>query len=171
MKTAFFLLLTFVSLRGLGQLKAVEVQVGGLSCALCSKTVQKSLEKISFIGAVKPDLNSQEFRLVFRENSFVDLEQIKKQVEDAGFSVARLQVVADFGDVPVESNSPVKIGSLQFQLMDAGANVLKGEHTLTLTEKDFLSAKAFKKYCGNSLQKCSAKTLSPDGSRIYKVVI
>ena len=171
MRTALLILSLAISVHASSQLMAIKLQVSGLTCAMCARTVQNSLEKIVFIKEVRPDLNSQEYQLSLRENDRVDLDLIRKEVEDAGFSVARLQVTAFVSDAGLQNRVPVKIGSLLFQIISGDQKLAKGENTFMLAEQGFLSAKTLKKYCGDPQQKCMADRSSKDGERVYRVIV
>lgn len=168
----FFLFLCLVMGYTAGaQLERATLQVSGLTCALCAKTVQKALEKLPFIKEVKPDLNTQQYALTFRSDRPIVLEQIKQEVEDAGFSVAQLQLIASFDNLDLDAQSQVKIGAICFQFINATNRQVKGEQTFTLLEKDFLSGKVFSKYCKDRRANCGNRTSLASGERVYKVIL
>ncbi len=170
MKGLILFLCLVVSGLAEAQLKRATLQVSGLTCALCAKTVQKALEKLSFVKEVKPDLNTQEYTLTFRTDKQISLEEIKGEVEDAGFSVARLQLVAAFETLPGEAQLPIKMGTLNFLFYNAANLQVKGDRTFTLVEKDFLSGKALSKYCKEGGANCGNRSVSTSGARIYKAI-
>ncbi len=65
----------------------------GLTCAMCSYSTQKSLEKLDFIESITPDLEATSFKLEFKEDEFVDFDLIQEKVEDAGFFVGSIEIV------------------------------------------------------------------------------
>ena len=62
----------------------------GLTCAMCSYSTQKSLEKLDFIESITPDLEATSFKLEFKDDAFVDFDLIQEKVEDAGFFVGSI---------------------------------------------------------------------------------
>ena len=65
----------------------------GLTCAMCSYSTQKSLEKLDFIESITPDLEATSFKLEFKDGDFVDFDLIQEKVEDAGFFVGSIEIV------------------------------------------------------------------------------
>ena len=62
-----------------------KIEVNGLTCAMCSYSTHRSLEKLDFIKDIIPDLESTSFILEFKEGMFVDFDLIQEKIEDAGF--------------------------------------------------------------------------------------
>jgi copper chaperone CopZ len=170
MKVLLLFLILFGFLPAFPQFKTASMQVSGLTCALCSKAVQRSLEKVPFVESVTTNIKTQEYSLKFRENTVTDLDVLRRAVEDAGFSVARLQLTMDFEGVKVDHNTPVKISDQSFLFLNAGNEVLSGAKTLTVIEKDFLTTKEFKKYCSD-LRCAHAIQTAASSARIYRVII
>ena len=73
-------------------------------------------------------------------------DDIQKAVEDAGFSVASLRVTANFDNLQLPKDQIVKIGDQTFYFLNGNGQILNGEKTFTLVDKNFLTSKAFKKY-------------------------
>ena len=80
-----FLLGSFISQ---AQVVQASLQASGLTCAMCAKSVYKNLEALSFVEKIDTDLDNSTFLLNFKEGMRLDADQIRKKVEDAGFSVA-----------------------------------------------------------------------------------
>lgn len=74
----------------------------GLTCAMCSYSTQKSLEKLDFIESITPDLEATSFKLEFKEDTFVDFDLIQEKVEDAGFFVGSIEII--FNDNIIAEN-------------------------------------------------------------------
>ena len=70
-----------------------EIQVNGLTCAMCSYSTQRSLERLDFIESITPDLEATSFKLEFKEEMFVDFDLIQEKVEDAGFFVGKIDII------------------------------------------------------------------------------
>ena len=97
MKKQFILILflLFSSVFSFSQSFSSLITVNGLTCAMCSFSTQKSLEKLDFIKEIIPDLESTSFKLVFDDSKFIDFDMIKEKVEDAGFFVGNIKVNFD----------------------------------------------------------------------------
>ena len=87
-KCILLLLVIFTCVAGYSQFSKASLRASGLTCAMCSKAVKVALEKVSFVKEVKVNIKQQEYFIVFKENSKADFDQLKKAVEDAGFSIA-----------------------------------------------------------------------------------
>ena len=162
------------------QFTKASLQASGLTCSMCSKAVKVALEKVSFVQEVKVDIKSQEYSIVFKENADVDFDMLKKAVEDAGFSVASLKVTGNFSELSVQKDKHVKIDSKIFHFLNGKDEVLNGERTITIVDKNFLSAKEYKKQSaatkmecvqtGKAGSCCSLEGISAD-ARVYHVKV
>ena len=70
------------------QFTSANLQATGLTCALCSNAINKSLLELPFVDTVKSEIKTSSFSISFKDNSQVSIDAIRKAVEDAGFSVA-----------------------------------------------------------------------------------
>jgi len=165
---------------GYSQFKSASLQASGLTCSMCSKAVKVALENVSFVKEVKVNIKTQEYALSFNENEDADFDLLKKAVEDAGFSVASLKVTGDFSDIIVQKDAHVQVDDKYFHFMNGSSQVLNGEKTLTIVDKDFVSAKDFKKYSASTkmgciktgkAENCCTKEGMKPGARIYHVII
>jgi len=130
------------------------LQASGLTCSMCSKAVKVALEKVPDVQEVKVDLKNQEYTVVFKETDKVDFDALKKAVEDAGFSVASLKVTCIFSNLNIDKDKHVQIAGKYFHLLNGKGQVLNGENTFTIVDKNFLSAKEFKKFSAASKMEC-----------------
>src|SRR6202008_1559227 len=86
------------------QFVKAELQASGLTCSMCSFATQKKFKTLDFLDSIGTDLNNTTFLLYFKPGKQVDLDMIKKKVEDAGFSVASLKVTFHFENVAVDDH-------------------------------------------------------------------
>lgn len=155
------------------QIKSASLQAAGLTCAMCTKAINKALMQVPFVKEVKPDIKSSSFEIVFKEGQALDFDALGKAVEDAGFSVARLQLKGQFDNIKVENDKEVSISGNTFHFTHVNDQTLNGEKTIMLVDKNFLSSKDFKKY--NATVKGapaqSAKATPNESGRIYNATI
>lgn len=165
---------------GQAQFKRATLQASGLTCAMCSKAVKVALEEVSYVQKVGVDLKSQEYSIAFKENADADFDALKKAVEDAGFSVASLKVTGIFSEMTVQKDQHIVIDGKNFHFLNGNNQVLNGENTFTIVDKDFLSAKDFKKQRTASKMECvqtgkAANCCAKDGisadARVFHVKI
>ena len=174
------LLVVLVSIAGNAQFKSANLQAAGLTCAMCTKAINKALEKVPFVQDVKVDIKTSSFQVNFKEGMAVDFDVMKKAVEDAGFSVAKLKVMGVFDKVDVQNDAHVQIDVKNFHFLSINKQTLQGEKAITLVDKDFVSAKEYKKYSAatsmaciktGKAQNCCTKEGIAADSRIYHVTI
>jgi copper chaperone CopZ len=68
------------------------LKVTGLTCSMCSFSVQKGLEKVQSIKSVEPNLEETTFEITFKDDVFIDFNLIENAVLDAGFFVDKESV-------------------------------------------------------------------------------
>ena len=162
------------------QFTKASLQASGLTCSMCSKAVKVALEKVSFVQEVKVNIKRQEYAITFKPNSDADFDALKKAVEDAGFSVASLKVTGSFSEVSVEKDKHIQLDGKNFHFINPDSKVLTGEQTFTIVDKDFLSAKDFKKYSTatkleciktGKAESCCVKDGIHTEERVYHVII
>jgi copper chaperone CopZ len=161
-----------------GQFTKATLQATGLTCAMCSNAINKALKAKPFIQSVISDIKNSSFDIVFKENADVNIDEIKRAVEDAGFSIGNLKLTGNFNDIKIEDNEHVKIGDKNFHFIKVNNQTLNGERTITMAEKDFLTPKQFKKFSDATKMKCfqtgkaeSCCSGMVSGSRVYHVTI
>jgi copper chaperone CopZ len=160
------------------QFTKASLQATGLTCAMCSNAINKALQKIPFVASVRSDIKNSAFNIVFKENADVDIDALRKAVEDAGFAIGSLKLTGNFNGVKIENDKHVQIGNKNFHFLDVSSQVLNGEKTITVVDKDFLTAKQFKKFSAATKMKCiltgKAGSCCPGvaaGERMYHVTI
>jgi copper chaperone CopZ len=181
MKRIFIIALVIVSsLAANAQFRNASLQAAGLTCAMCTKAINKALEQVPFVQDVKVDIKSSSFLVNFKEGAAVDFDVMKKAVEDAGFSVAKLKLTGDFSKVDIENDAHVQISGKTFHFLNIKSQTLEGEKVITIVDKDFVSAKEYKKYSAATgmscvktgrAQNCCVKDGIAADTRIYHVTI
>lgn len=136
------------------QITKASLQASGLTCAMCSRATMEALKTLPFVDNIDTDLNNTTFLLSFKPGAAVNIDQIKAKVEDAGFSVAKLVLTASFDKVAVEKDAHIQYAGATFHFINAKQQVLSGDQQLTVIDKDFVSAKQFKKYSTQTTMPC-----------------
>jgi copper chaperone CopZ len=180
MKHFIVIALLFAGLTGRAQFSSANLQAAGLTCAMCTKAINKSLEKLAFIESVNADIKSSSFDITFKKNASVDIDALQKAVDDAGFSVAKLKLTGNFDNVKVEKDAHVNIDGRTFHFLNVSNQTLNGQKTIVIADKDFVSAKEFKKVSASTKMPCvqTGKTAAcctkdgvPQNTRVYHVTI
>jgi copper chaperone CopZ len=151
----------------LGQIQSVTLQASGLTCSMCSRAIYKSLQKVPSVSKVQEDIQHSSYHIQFADPEKVSLENLKKAVEDAGFSVARMEVKASFNNSVVGSDSSLVMNDFIFYFVEIPKQNLSGDKKLLILDKDFLLDKDRKKYAGDYKSTPSAT----GNERIFHVTI
>ena len=146
------------------QFTKAELQVSGLTCALCAKATEKALKTLPFIGEIKTDLIRNTYLLTFKSGEQVNFDLISKKVQDAGFFVNSLKATFDFTGTKVADNH-FSYGGDTFQLMNATKSP-EGQAVVTIIDKGFAPKSVSKKYLGQIADVNKSTT-----GRLYHVAI
>jgi len=145
------------------QFTKAELQVSGLTCSMCSKATEKSLRTLDFISDIKADLNRNVFVITFKKDAPVNLDQISKKVQNAGFSVSNLKATFNFANVEVDNNWFSYLGD-NYYVVSPLNKALNGLVAVTVVDKGFAPASVYKKY---------SSVVADDSKpgRLYRIVI
>jgi copper chaperone CopZ len=145
------------------QFTKAELQVSGLTCSMCSKATEKSLRTLDFISDIKADLNRNVFVITFKKDAPVNLDQISKKVQNAGFSVSNLKATFNFATVEVDNNWFSYLGD-NYYVVSPLNKALNGLVAVTVVDKGFAPASVYKKY---------SSVVADDSKpgRLYRIVI
>ena len=72
----------------------IKAEVNGMVCAFCAKGIEKKLNALQQKQAAFVDLKSRVVALQLKEGQDVSNEAFSKVIEDAGYSVAKLERVS-----------------------------------------------------------------------------
>lgn len=170
----------FITVISHAQFTSGNLTAAGLTCAMCTKAIYNALEKIPSVKNVDADIRSSAFMITFKEGASVDPDMLKEAVEDAGFSVAKLKLNGNFEHVKIEKDTHLNISGKTFHFLKVDPKELNGTFALTLVDKNYVSAREFKKYGASSnhpcvetgkAEECCAKAGAKHNSRIYHVTL
>ena len=82
MKTLLLFLAITISIAAGAQVTKVSLQASGLTCSMCSNSINKSLKTLAFVDNVDPNVQTSTFEITFKQGSNVDFNALKKKVED-----------------------------------------------------------------------------------------
>ena len=91
------------------QVNKVQLQASGLTCSMCSNAINKSLKTIDYIDKVMANIKTSTFEISFKPGAKINFDQLKKKVEDAGFSVANMKAMVNFENVKVEKDEQILV--------------------------------------------------------------
>ena len=161
-------IILFASVIANAQITKAELTATGLTCSMCSKATYKQLTSIPEVEKVEPDLNKTAFILHFKSGSSVNVGDLKKKVEDAGFSVGELVVVFNFNNQKAENNNSFTQNNITYTFMDTKPGVLAGEVKVKILDKGFVVEKEYKKLSKMAKQYPSYATIN---NNLYHIKI
>jgi copper chaperone CopZ len=170
----------FSSIFANAQFQTASLTAAGLTCAMCTRAIYNSLEKIPVIEKIDADIKNSQFLITFKKGASVDPDQLKNAVEDAGFSVSNLKMTGDFNNIPVSKDSHVAIDGKTFHFIKSPEKLLNGKQTIILVDKSYVTAKEFKKVAASTdhpcvetgkAEECCVKMGSTHNERIYHVTL
>lgn len=180
MKKILVVVASFLAVQAGAQIKQATLQASGLTCAMCSKAIYKSLEKLPFAEKIQSNIKESSFTITFKPNEAVDFDAIKMAVEDAGFAVANLKVTANFNEVAIANDAHVVIGGESLHFLNVKPQVLKGDNVFQVIDKKFVSDKVHSKYAAATKMPCYTSGVMENNTglqyqssatRIYHVTI
>lgn len=154
MKKTFIAAFMLFTIQGFSQFKKATLTASGLTCSMCSKAIHNALSKIDFISKVEVNIKTSAYIIEFRNDANVQFDALRKAVEDAGFSIAKLQVLADFNGQAVKNDEHLKMQGQNLHFVNVSTQNLQGEKLLTLIDKNFVPVKEHKKYSQYTKMKC-----------------
>lgn len=67
-------------------LESISFEVEGMKCNHCASNVKEGLKKIENVKKVNVNLEKKEVSVFFKKNKEVSIEDIKKTIEDLGYT-------------------------------------------------------------------------------------
>jgi copper chaperone CopZ len=170
-----------VSGTSMAQISSFRLQASGLTCALCARSIHKNLETVAWISRVETDLEKSEFVIRIKPDMAVDADMITKKVEDAGFGVASLTIIARVSQRSLQPDQHLTLNGMPLHIVADKGNANAGEVSLRLVDKSFLGSKEKKRFSklsqhdcfitGKASSDCCKAAGIKAGSRIFHVII
>jgi copper chaperone CopZ len=160
----FILILSLSATVAKAQFTKAELQVSGLTCALCAKSTEKALRALPFVGDIKTDLIRNTYLITFKNDVPVNFEQISKKVQGSGFSVNSLKATYNFDNTKVADNNFSYAGDT-YKLLNPANKPTSGSVSLTVVDQGFAPKSVSKKYLGQ------VTDTTPASGRIYHLAI
>ncbi|GAA3970326.1 heavy-metal-associated domain-containing protein [Mucilaginibacter dorajii] len=160
----FLLIFSFTATVAQAQFTKAELQVSGLTCALCAKSTEKALRTLPFVGDIKTDLIRNTYLITFKNDVPVNFEQISKKVQGSGFSVNSLKATYNFDNTKVDNNV-FSYGGDTYKLLSPADKTTTGNVNFIVVDQGFAPKSVSKKYLGQ------VADTAPASGRIYHLAI
>jgi copper chaperone CopZ len=154
MKNIFWVIALLFSVPASAQIQSATLKASGLTCSMCSKAIFKSLQKVSSIKGVEVDIEKSEYTIRFKPEAAVVLDDVKKAVESAGFSVASMLVKARIAPTTVGQDAHVVLGGNTVHFLNGKDRAIQGELTFNVVDKGYVPIAVHKAYSQFTTMKC-----------------
>lgn len=180
MKNIFLVLGIFFSISVNAQIKTITIQASGLTCSMCSNSINKALKTVSYVDNVVPNIKNSTFEISFKSTHDISFDLLKKKVEDAGFFVAKMNVSMNFNNLKVKNDEHVEQDGIMYHFLNVPEKTLNGIQVVRVLDKGFVSSKEYKKnqkftqldcYKTGVMGGCCNKKNKTNGTRIYHITI
>jgi cation transport ATPase len=180
MKKGIFILFVVFSFTTKAQFKNIQMQAAGLTCAMCSNSIQKALKPLPFIESIIANVKTSTFSIKIKEGMQPDFDMIVTKVENAGYSVANLKVDVNLSNLKISNDVHTQILGYNIHFLNVKPQTINGWTTIQIVDKSFLTATEYKKYSKATTMPCYktgkiAACCSTNGTaknnRIYHVTI
>ena len=145
MKKIFLIAAIVFTMAANAQVTKVSLQASGLTCSMCSNSINKAIKTLDFVEKIDPNIKTSTFEIFFKPNSKVDFDKLKKKVEDAGFFVALFSATIQFDNVKIKNTESVTVGDKNLVFVNVKDQTLNGAKTIKILDKGFVSSKEYKK--------------------------
>jgi copper chaperone CopZ len=135
-----FVLFLVTAVQSVAGIRWVDIGVNGLTCSMCSRSVEMSLRRLDFVDSVVMSLETTEGRVYLKEGSPIDFNSVPKAVVDAGFSVRYMKMQVNFDDILLNDDGSFQFQGQSFKWLDLQKRI-KGQVTLKLVDPNFLPRK------------------------------
>ena len=154
MKTILIFLSLLAASTLQAQVKKVTIQASGLTCSMCSNSINKSLKSIPYVDRVTANIKNSSFEITFKPNVVINYDQLKKKVEDAGFSLAKFTATVNFDEQKVENDAHVILQNTVYHFLNVKEQEVKGDKTIQLLDKGYVSSKDYKRNAVYTKMEC-----------------
>ena len=127
------------------QIVKAEIIATGLTCSMCSNSINKQLKSLSQVDSVATDLNTNIFTVYLKKDNDLKPRILKESVEKAGFFVGSMVVTMQFDNLKIDDNIVIKKHNVELVFVETKPKVLNGITRVKVQDKGFVTQKEYKK--------------------------
>ena len=116
--TALLFVLMIHSAIANAQFVSVEIKASGLTCSMCSNSIDKALRTLPFVKDITAHLETTSFTVTFNTDAPIQLEDMKDKIEGAGFFVAGMTASYHFNNQKITNDSHLSIEKNDYHFVD-----------------------------------------------------
>ncbi|MBC7749910.1 MAG: heavy-metal-associated domain-containing protein [Methylotenera sp.] len=133
------------SVKSYSQISKVEIIATGLTCSMCSNSINKQFKSMAEVESVSTDLNTNTFTIFLKENNSLTPKALKASVEKTGFFIGSMVLTIDLGNVQIKQNLKVQQNSGIFVFVAGPDQSIKGSVQVKVLNDGYVTKKEFKK--------------------------
>jgi copper chaperone CopZ len=149
------------------QIVAAQINVLGLTCSMCSYSVEKALLKNDFVDSVHMDLNQNRCQVFFNSNQNINIKELIQAVYNAGFSIGDLTFYMNNIQNYCKNDSRLEISTIPFYILNPSFDCEKVSYTQAQLIHPKTCPKKYYRLFKNSIQ----KTLNEESKKPYYYII
>lgn len=153
-KIIYMLLALAINTSAFANFINAKVKVTGITCSMCSNSVNKALSSLTFVDKIEVDLEKAIFTISFKPNQTVNIDEIKNKIEGAGFSVGELIAEFKFESITITNDFHYQFQNNIYHFVNVKNQKLNDIVAVRFVDKGLTSAKEFKKYTTLTTFKC-----------------
>lgn len=119
-------------------IKWIDIGVNGLTCSMCTRSVEMRIRRLDFVSTVEMDLETANGRIFFKEGVGINLDKIAQAVREAGFSLQYYKITFDLDDVSITPGGEFMDHLYSFQWVGYTASREKKTVILRIMNDGFL---------------------------------
>jgi copper chaperone CopZ len=145
--------------------------INGLTCSLCSYSVERELKKLDCIEQVTMDLNQNIATIRFKPNKVVRMKEVVDAVYKAGFSVGYTQALFSFNTVTIDEFFSFSYEGDRYKLINGSSQALQGEHVIQFIDKKYLVPKIYKTWEAQIKNNTKTMPSTPASTHVYHIIL
>jgi copper chaperone CopZ len=169
MKTLFSAIFLLSTTLTFSQIKKAELVATGLTCSMCSNSINKAFKTMPEVESVDIELNKNLFVITLKKGNKLTPKAFKDKVEKAGFFIGSLILTMPFENTTAANNTTVDVQNTNYTFVETTSQTIQGDKKVKVLDKGFVTAKEYKtlsksfskypSYTANNLNKFHIKLL------------
>jgi copper chaperone CopZ len=140
----FFLYFTCLSNITLAGFEKLEIKIIGLTCSMCSYSVENAIKKLPYVDKIEMELNSNIASVYIKKMASPDIMEIVNKVYEAGFSVKETFAYYTFTESQI-INGVLTEEPYSFTFISNEKSIVEGFVKLRILNKKCIPNKEYKK--------------------------
>lgn len=145
-----------IPITAVSQIQNIHIGINGLTCSQCTRNVEMSLRKLTFVQDVKMDLQHTDGIITLKPDSKFNPRGLVNAVKNAGFSVRFLTAVIDPIPFQTKETNCFILMDCFFSLIPRQDKFLNNHTVVQFIGEGFMPSKELKKWLPEMRPLCKA---------------